>query len=389
MQINQKGLICETRKDKYAKSIYEELISNTDLYKALSKTLKIIQEFTDIEAAAIRLEEKGDFIYYVFYGFPESFIQRENSLVSTDKNGNWLLAPNKKSYLLECMCGNIIRGRVDSSLSFFTQGGSFWSNSTTVLLATTTEKERQTRTRNICSYCGYESVSLIPIKINGVKLGLLQLNDHKKDMFSLDLIEFMEKIAIKIGFAVQNNLEFNKLKEAADKIRFLNLKLKMLAEKDPLTGLLNRRSFMKILKLEKNRSGRSNKCFTLVMTDIDHFKKINDIYGHDAGDKILTTLSKVFIKSIRKSDILSRWGGEEFLILLPETDQQGGIDLATKLMNILRKKVFKYLSNKINLTMSFGVYECKENNNLRECIKTVDDFLLEAKRTGRDRIVAI
>ena len=389
MQLHQKGLIYETRKDKYVKSIYEELISNPDLYKALSKTLKIIREFTDIEAAAIRLEEKGDFIYYVFDGFPKSFIKKESSIVATDKNGNRLLAPDKKSYSLDCMCGNIIRGRVDSSLSFFTNGESFWSNSTTELLATTTEKERQARTRNICNYCGYESVSLIPIKINGVKLGLLQLNDHRKDMFSLDLIESMEKIAIQIGFAVQNSLEFNKLKEAADKIRFLNLKLKMLAEKDPLTGLLNRRSFMKILKLEKNRSGRSSKCFTLVMADIDHFKKINDLYGHEAGDKVLVKVSKEFIKSIRKSDILSRWGGEEFIILLPETNQQGGIDLANKLMNIFRKKVFKYLDNKINLTMSFGVYECKENNSIKGCIKHVDDFLLEAKRTGRDRIVAI
>jgi len=127
----------------------------------------------------------------------------------------------------------------------------------------------------------------------------------------------------------------------------------------------------------------------MVMADIDHFKEINDLYGHDAGDKVLIKISKELVKSIRKSDTVSRWGGEEFLILLPETDQQGGTDLANKLMNIFREKVFKYLDNKINLTMSFGVYECKENNNLNEYIKRVDDLLLKAKRTGRDRIVAI
>jgi diguanylate cyclase (GGDEF)-like protein len=389
MELNENNLIYETQKDKYARSIFAELNSNSNLNSALTLTLKKIREFTNIEAAAIRLEEKGDYIYYASDGFPKSFLKRENSIVATDKDKKWLLSPDNKNYLLECMCGNIIRGRVDPSLPFFTQNGSFWSNSTTELLATTTEKERQSRTRNYCNYCDYESVSLIPIRTNGAKFGLLQLNDHRKDMFSLDLIEFMEKIALQIGYAVQNNIEFNKLKEAADKIKLLNMKLKILADKDPLTGLPNRRSFMKILKMEKNRTNRTKKPFTLMMTDIDHFKKINDLYGHAVGDKVLIKVSKELVKSIRKSDIVSRWGGDEFLMLLPETDQQGGIDLADKLINIFHKKIFKYTDNKINLSLSIGVFECVENKTINECLKTVDNFLIKAKGTGRDRIVSL
>ena len=143
-------------------------------------------------------------------------------------------------------------------------------------MPTTTEKDRQAGTRNYCNYCGYESVALIPIISDEYCLGLLQLNDHRKNMFSLELIEFLENIGKQIGYSVQNNLEFSKLKEASDKIRLLNAKLKTLADKDPLTGLLNRRSFMKILKFEKNRSNRTGKPFTLIMADIDYFKKIND-----------------------------------------------------------------------------------------------------------------
>jgi diguanylate cyclase (GGDEF)-like protein len=389
MELNKKDSIYETQKDKYARSIYAGLNSNSNLNNALTKTLEKIRKFTDIEAAAIRLEEKGDYIYYVHDGFPKSFLKKENSIVAIDKNGGWLLSPDKKNYLLECMCGHIIRGKADSSLSFFTQGGSFWSNSTTELFATTTEREHQAITRNYCNYCGYESVALMPVRANEVRLGLLQLNDHRKDMFSLDLIEFMEKIAIQIGFAVQSNLEFIKLKEAADKIKLLNIKLKIVADKDPLTGLPNRRSFMKILKLERNRANRINKPFTLLMADIDHFKKINDLYGHNAGDKVLIKVSKELVKSIRKSDIVSRWGGDEFLMLLPETNQQGGVDLANKLINLFRKKMFRHLGNKINLAISIGVFECLENKNLNECLKIVDNFLIKAKGTGRDRIVAI
>jgi len=389
MPLNEKDLNYLIQKEKYAKIIYAGLNKHLDLNKALTITLEKIQEFTNIEAAAIRLHENGDYTYFVYIGFPRSFIKRENSIIATDKNGNKLLSPNKKSYLLECMCGNIINAKFDSSLPFFTQGGSFWSNDTTELLPTTSEKDRQGRTRNYCNFCGYESVALIPIKTNGVCLGLIQLNDKRKGMFFQDLIELLEKIGKQVGFSVQNNLEFNKIKEAAYKIKLINTKLKILSNKNHLTGLFNRRLMMKLLKFEKNRSIRNKKPFILIMADIDHFKKINDSYGHDVGDNFLISVSKTLIKSIRKSDMVSRWGGDEFLILLPETDKSGGTDLANKLLEIFRKKVFKYSNNKINLTMSFGVFECTENKNLNECLKSVDNFLIRAKETGRDRVVTI
>lgn len=145
---------------------------------------------------------------------------------------------------------------------------------------------------------------------------------------------------------------------------------------------------MKILNFEKKRSNRTGKPFTLIMSDIDYFKKINDTYGHDIGDKIIIEVSKELKKSVRRSDIISRWGGDEFLMLLPETDQSGGEELADKLLNIFRRKEFKYSNKKINLTMSFGVFEYDKNINLNEYLKSVDVLLLQAKETGRDRIVS-
>jgi diguanylate cyclase (GGDEF)-like protein len=377
------------QKEKYAKIIFAELNKQRDLNKALSIVLKRIQEFTDVEATAIRLLQDSDYPYFVFSGFPIAFIKRENSLVAIDKCGNKLLTPNKKEYRLECMCGKIIAGKFDSLLSFFTQSGSFWSNSTTELLASASEKERQSGSRNYCNYCGYESVALIPIISDDSCLGLLQLNDHRKNVFSLESIEFLENIGKQIGYSVQNNLEFRKLREASEKIKILNARLKTLADKDHLTGLHNRRSFMKILKFEKIRSNRTGKPFTLIMSDIDYFKEINDTYGHDVGDRILIEVSKELKKSVRRSDAISRWGGDEFLVLLPETSQSGGAELAEKLLNIFRRKVFKYSNKKINLTLSFGVFEYEKNKNIKEFLKSVDDLLLKAKETGRDKIVKI
>jgi diguanylate cyclase (GGDEF)-like protein len=389
MQLDKRDSNYLSYKEKYAKNIYAELNKHLDLNKALTITLKKIQEFTNIEATAIRLAENSDYTYFVHSGFPRSFIKSENSIIASDENGNKLLSLNKKSFLRECMCANIIKAKFDPSLPYFTKGGSFWSNNTTELLANTSEKENMAKYRNYCNHSGYESVALIPIKTNGVCLGLLQLNDKRKDIFFQDLIEFLENIGKQIGFSVQINLKFNKIKKASNKIKLTNTKLKILANKNHLTGLFNRRLMLKMLELEKNRSIRNKKHFTLIMADIDHFKKINDLYGHDAGDKFLISTSKILVRSIRKSDVVSRWGGDEFLILLPETDKSGGSDLANKLLEIFRKKVFKYSNNKINLTMSFGVFEYIENKNLNECIKSADNLLFRAKETGRNRVVTI
>ncbi len=100
------------------------------------------------------------------------------------------------------MCGNVIRGRFDPSRSFFTERGSFWTNATTELLATTTEKDRQARTRNRCNGEGYESVALIPLRSSNEVIGLLQLNDHRRGMFTPDKIRFFEEMGAAIGIAV-------------------------------------------------------------------------------------------------------------------------------------------------------------------------------------------
>ncbi|MFH1007604.1 MAG: GAF domain-containing protein [Candidatus Latescibacterota bacterium] len=167
------------------------------------------------------LHDAGDYPCFVYEGFPESSIQRENSLCTKDEKGERVLSPDGKEFLFECMCGNIIRGRFDPTFPFFTPGGSFWSNNTTQLLASTTEADRQSRTRDYCNSCGYESVALIPIQARGNRIGLIQLSDMRTDMFTAPLIQYFEMIGEQIGLAVHNSWIHTSLQKAFEEIRVL------------------------------------------------------------------------------------------------------------------------------------------------------------------------
>lgn len=178
---------------------------------AIRDILFAIKKTTQFDAIGIRLKEGEDFPYYQVNGFPSDFVKAEKYLCARDKTGK-LLRDSNGEPILECMCGNIIRCRTDPSLPFFTEGGSFWTNSTTKLLASTTEEERQSRTRNRCNGEGYESVALIPLRCDEEIIGLLQLNDKQKDMFTENLIDFFEGIGASIGVALKRKMAEQELK---------------------------------------------------------------------------------------------------------------------------------------------------------------------------------
>jgi len=169
---------------------------------AIREILDMVKEFTGFEAVGIRLRDGEDFPYFETKGFPGHFVEAENSLCSRTPAGE-IIRDVAGNPLLECMCGNIICGRTDPSLPFFTPGGSFWSNCTTELLATTTVEERQTRTRNRCNGEGYESVALIPLRSGDETIGLLQLNDSRKNCFTPEMIGFFEGVGVSIGIVLE------------------------------------------------------------------------------------------------------------------------------------------------------------------------------------------
>jgi signal transduction histidine kinase len=173
--------------------------SGTDLIKEI---LFLVKAATGFEAVGIRLREGEDFPYYKTIGFSKEFVEAEKYLCARDQTGE-LIRDSEGNPYLECMCGNIICGRTNPSLPFFTEGGSFWSNCTTELLASTTEEDRQSRTRNRCNSAGYESVALIPLRYDNKSIGLLQLNDSQKNRFTANLIHFFEKVGSSVGIVLE------------------------------------------------------------------------------------------------------------------------------------------------------------------------------------------
>ena len=186
------------------------------LKQVLTQILEEICTLSDCQSVGFRLHNKGDYPYYVHEGFPDFFIIKENSVCARDDEGNLILDEDGNP-LLECMCGNVLKGRFDPKFQYFTEKGSFWTNSTTRLLESTTDKERLTRTRNMCNYSGYESVALIPIRSGNRTLGLIQINDPRENMFTLKEIENYEFIADRVGSVVVNAIEIQeRMKNISD-----------------------------------------------------------------------------------------------------------------------------------------------------------------------------
>ncbi|UCD63097.1 MAG: GAF domain-containing protein [Candidatus Zixiibacteriota bacterium] len=180
---------------------------------AIRTILGLVKESTGFEAVGIRLKKGDDYPYYVSAGFPAEFMEAENYLCATNEKGEPIRDADGRP-VLECMCGNVIQGRTDPSKPFFTEGGSFWSNNTTQLLATTTEKDRQSRTRNRCNAEGYESVALIPLRSEGRSVGLLQLNDSRPNRFTEEMILFFEGLGASVGAALGRKRAEEALRQA-------------------------------------------------------------------------------------------------------------------------------------------------------------------------------
>jgi diguanylate cyclase (GGDEF)-like protein/PAS domain S-box-containing protein len=165
--------------------------------------------------------------------------------------------------------------------------------------------------------------------------------------------------------------------------KIIEEKLERLNQTDSLTGIYNRKKFNESLNFEIGRLRRYKNAMSIVMFDIDHFKKINDTHGHDVGDSVLIELTKVVAGIIRDTDMFFRWGGEEFMILLPHTSLKSAAVISHK----LRQNIELHKFSKVNkVTCSFGVTEFLEKDDEKIFCKRVDIALYEAKKGGRNRV---
>ena len=236
-------------------------------------------------------------------------------------------------------------------------------------------------------------VPAVSLFLHGMKQGLIELcvftlvltfvmffvdNDFSESGYhsalkSRILFSFLVVIFLSAIYEYSMNRFNRELKEAS-------AKLKLVAYIDSLTELLNRRGMFQ--RLEKDTQIK----YHLLLADVDFFKRINDDYGHDVGDYALRKLAVIIQSTLSDNALAARWGGEEFLIALPESSEQGAYDLAELIRQRVENYEFFYLDQKFRMTLSFGVASMSNTTSLREAITLADHRLYTAKRFGRNQI---
>ncbi|MDO9422910.1 MAG: GGDEF domain-containing protein [Methylobacter sp.] len=218
-------------------------------------------------------------------------------------------------------------------------------------------------TRHSCNYA---------LKVEQQQLGELKLmNNHKFSDADLQLLEAMLCCLI---YPLRNATLFHQA-------------LKM-AYTDPLTQANNRSSFNDSINREISLAARNAKKLSLIFFDIDYFKAVNDTYGHDCGDITLASSAKWIKESLRDSDIIFRYGGEEFVILLSDTDTNGAELLAERIRASIERHTIAYGMNTIKITASLGVSTLRDNDTRESFIKRADEAMYTAKHNGRNQVVS-
>jgi two-component system cell cycle response regulator len=180
-----------------------------------------------------------------------------------------------------------------------------------------------------------------------------------------------------------------KIKALQDELRDKNARLEQLSRTDELSGLNNRRHFMELLRTEWSRAQRYNVDTVFAMVDIDHFKKVNDSLGHLAGDCAIVEVAKALQNAVRSQDMLGRYGGEEFAIIMPHTDRAGGVQAAERICQQIAGHKFLFDGKPLSVTVSVGVttYPNPKVERLEDLIGRADAALYKAKGAGRNRVV--
>lgn len=234
-------------------------------------------------------------------------------------------------------------------------------------------RKHRLRIYHLLLLCGWTIVITMFLLLN------LKVRNHSGLMWlTFGVIWILGVIGVRIEYAGFKRLT-KECKMAQDQLQRVNSVLESQAMTDPLTGIYNRRKFLELLQLEIHESKRYKVPLVLIFFDIDHFKAINDNYGHEAGDEILQGLTAFVRNAIRQADIFARFGGEEFLILAHNDAAGGGCDLAEKIRRGVNQQNFKWVGR---LTCSFGVAECLPDDTADSIIKRADDAMYLAKKKG-------
>ena len=238
------------------------------------------------------------------------------------------------------------------------------------------------------------SIVMLPLSTVKRTLGVVLLTTPIQESFiTHENMKLLTMLTKECSLVMENTLLYERLRRKHLSLEKANKEIKLLSRTDSLTGCYNRGHMNELLPREIKRALRYKHSLALAMCDIDHFKKVNDTYGHQCGDEVL----KIFVQSITDliradTDWLARYGGEEFLLVLPETKLENAYGLAERLRKHIAKKIIKTEEDKISITASFGVTgfdasTSSDNITPEVLINSADKYLYEAKKQGRNTVV--
>ena len=215
----------------------------------------------------------------------------------------------------------------------------------------------------------------IPLKIEKEIVGVLNINDGEKVSFNVSNLDFVLKLSEFISMTVSNAVLYERTKK--------------LSVTDGLTGISNRPNMEQVLRSEFERSMRYGAPLSVVLLDVDHFKGVNDTYGHQKGDEILVAFASLLKKFCRANDTAARYGGEEFLMILPQSNAQGAFKIAERVREEMMKLNFTGNESNFSVTTSGGVVELDRDfiKNTDQLVTMADQALYEAKNSGRNKTV--
>ena len=243
---------------------------------------------------------------------------------------------------------------------------------------------------NMPRISGIETLNILRQKLSYVAVIFVSGNDKPEDVIKgldagaddyirkpFDIKELVSRIKAKL-----------RVKDLNDQLRAANEKLKELVEIDDLTGLYNMRSIYQRLENEIIRSQRFKKVLAIVMMDMDHFKSVNDNHDHLFGSYVLSEVGKIIRQNIRKVDFAARYGGDEFLVAITETNREGALLFADRLREKINETIFRSGGDSVKLTSSLGVAITHPDAEVdaRELVRKADEYLYLAKKKGRNRV---
>jgi diguanylate cyclase (GGDEF)-like protein len=240
-----------------------------------------------------------------------------------------------------------------------------------------------------------KSIVMLPLSTIKRTLGVVMIKTPIKESFiTQENMKLLTMLAKQYSLVLENTLLYERLKRKHKSLEKANGEIRLLSRKDSLTGCYNRGYLNEHLQHEIKRASRYHHPLSVALCDIDHFKGVNDTFGHLCGDMVLKEFVERILSLIRSDmDWLARYGGEEFLLVLPETSFKNARRLSERLRREISKKKFNWEKEKISITASFGVTGIDKSMTLEDfsqedLIEMADRYLYQAKNSGRDKVVS-